>query len=285
MTGRPFWLVLRILWAGILLFPATQARSQVMYQDRAWQRVDPATLAFRGEILPRRFLPGEHPLGDADLLARNLTAETRTLVLDSGGGDVMVALAMARLIHDRGLDVRVQGRCASACALLPFLAGRRKEVAPGAVVEFHSTNSLDPRDTPDARARLTREMEAIRGQLPDLSRDGVTVTPPDLGGATVDAILAARRQNAAQLRQAIGDLYAEWGMAPALLDDIDRATDAYLAGHPGLSRDQVWWWFPSSLLMGRYGVTGLDAALVTADTLTRLGREVGGVHLSVERWP
>ncbi|MEE3623056.1 hypothetical protein UCD39_03535 [Nitrospirillum sp. BR 11752] len=255
------------------------------YQDRAWQRVDPATLAFRGEILPRRFLPGEHPLGDADLLARNLTAETRTLVLDSGGGDVTVALAMARLIHDRGLDVRVDGRCASACALLPFLAGRHKVVAPGAVVEFHSTNSLDPRDTPDARARLTREMEAIRGQLPDLSRDGVTITPPDLGGATVDAILAARRGNAAQLRQAIAGLYGEWGMAPALLDDIDRATDAYLAGHPGLLRDQVWWWFPSSLMTERYGVTGLDASLVTADTLMRLGREVGGIHLSAEHRP
>ncbi|MEA1651771.1 hypothetical protein UAJ10_22495 [Nitrospirillum sp. BR 11164] len=277
----------RLLWAGlltaVLLHPMTVCAQA--YQDKAWQRVDAATLAFHGEILPRRFLPGEHPVGDADLLARNLTPETRTLVLESGGGDVAVALEMARLIHGRQLDVVVEGRCASACALLPFLAGRRKTVAPGGVVEFHSTNSLDPRDTADARARLTAQMEAIRGQIPNLAQDGVTVTPPDLGGATVEAILAARRQNAAGLRQAIAALYREWGVAPALLDDIDQAADAYLADHPGVARDQVWWCLAPGLLAGRYGVTGLEAPAgpPPADVLANLERTVGGAHLVRER--
>ncbi|MBB6251776.1 hypothetical protein [Nitrospirillum iridis] len=251
------------------------------YQDKAWRREDAATLAFQGEILPRRFLPGEHPAGDAELLARHLTPETRTLVLDSGGGDVAVALEMARLIHDRRLDVVVRGRCASACALLPFLAGQRKTVAPGAVVEFHSTNSLDPRDTLDARARLIQEMAAIRDQLPDLSRDGVTVTPPDLGAATVEAILGARRQNAANLRQAIAALYREWGVAPTLLDDIDQATDDYLAAHPGIARDQVWWWLTPGVLADGYGVAGLTAhdPFLAPDALAQLAARFGGVHL------
>ncbi|MDG3443189.1 hypothetical protein [Nitrospirillum amazonense] len=277
----------RLLWASLLtvaLLHPMVVRAQA-YQDRAWQRVDAATLAFHGEILPRRFLPGEHPLGDADLLARNLTPETRTLVLDSGGGDVAVALEMARLIHGRQLDVMVQGRCASACALLPFLAGRRKIVAPGGVVEFHSTNSLDPRDTADARAHLTAQMDAIRGQIPNLAQDGVTVTPPDLGDATVEAILAARRQNAARLRQAIAALYGEWGVAAALLDDIDQAADAYLADHPGVARDQVWWCLAPALLAGRYGVMGLEAPAgpLPPDVLASLERTVGGVHLVRER--
>ncbi|WP_211100306.1 hypothetical protein, partial [Azospirillum sp. B4] len=266
----------------LLLLPiAGQAQG---YQDRAWRRVDDTTLAFQGEILPRRFLPGEHPVGDAELLARHLTPETRTLILESGGGDVAVALDMARLIHERQLDVVVRGRCASACALLPFLAGRRKTVPAGAVLEFHSTNSLDPRETADARARLGQQMEAIRAQLPNLAQDGVTALPPDLGNATIEAILAARRQNAARLRQAIAALYQDWGIAPTLLDDIDQATDTYLAAHPGSVRDQVWWCLAPAVLTGRYGVAGLAVETPpAADDLARLGASVGGVHLLRDR--
>ncbi|MDE1145579.1 MAG: hypothetical protein PW843_03025 [Azospirillaceae bacterium] len=279
---RRFWLVL--LLAVMAIGPA---RAQT-YQDRAWQRVDAATLAFRGQIQPRRFLPTEHPVSDAVLLARNLTPETRTLVLSSGGGDVAVALAMARMIHERRLNVVVDGRCASACAVLLFLAGDQKAVRPGAVLEFHSTNSLDPRDTPDAHLRLTREMQAIQGRLPDLARDGVAVAPPDLGGATVDAILAARRQNAAQLRDDIAALYQDLGVDAALLGDIDRAADAYLADHPDLTRDQVWWCLSPRLLADRYHVTGLGDVWMpdTADALTQAAERfiTGGMHLIRDHW-
>ena len=56
------------------------------------------------------------------------------LVIRSQGGLVDAALDMAEAVHDRGLDVEVDGACLSSCANYVFPAGRRKLLSgPGAV--------------------------------------------------------------------------------------------------------------------------------------------------------
>lgn len=60
------------------------------------------------------------------------------IVLNSPGGVVQEALAMARLVRGRGLDSRVAagGLCASSCPLL-FAGGVRRVAEPGAAIGVH----------------------------------------------------------------------------------------------------------------------------------------------------
>jgi hypothetical protein len=60
----------------------------------------------------------------------------RVVVLESGGGNLAVALEAYRLIRARGLDTAARGVCASACAVA-FLAGARRSAAAGTRFGFH----------------------------------------------------------------------------------------------------------------------------------------------------
>mgnify|MGYP000993527933 CR=1 FL=1 len=62
----------------------------------------------------------------------------REVVLNSRGGSVMDALAMGRLIRERGLSTAVEGRsyCASSCPLV-FAGGVARRVGSGAVIGVH----------------------------------------------------------------------------------------------------------------------------------------------------
>jgi len=59
------------------------------------------------------------------------------LVIRSQGGLVDAALDMAEAVHDRGLDVEVDGTCLSSCANYVFPAGRRKLLSGPAAVGWH----------------------------------------------------------------------------------------------------------------------------------------------------
>lgn len=68
--------------------------------------------------------------------------ETRVLVIDGPGGLRAQALRVAELANERGLAVRVDGRCASACALL-WAAARRREMTWTSGLGLHGS-ALDP---------------------------------------------------------------------------------------------------------------------------------------------
>lgn len=81
------------------------------------------------------------------------------VVLDSHGGRVYAARAMAGLIRDRGMHTQVRDICASACTLL-FIAGARRSLAPGGRLGFHgyATKSrfrLTDKAEEEARDRAT----------------------------------------------------------------------------------------------------------------------------------
>ena len=78
---------------------------------------------------------------------------TEVVLVNSPGGQLRAALAMARQIEQRGLRTLVAGRCMSACSIL-FLAGAQRQFATGiapvmTMVGIHgahrrSTKEVDP---------------------------------------------------------------------------------------------------------------------------------------------
>ncbi|WP_164658029.1 hypothetical protein [Tropicibacter sp. Alg240-R139] len=58
------------------------------------------------------------------------------VTLDSPGGHIYEARGFAKLIRQRRFDTQAAGDCSSACTL-PFVAGHRRSLAPGARLGFH----------------------------------------------------------------------------------------------------------------------------------------------------
>jgi ATP-dependent protease ClpP protease subunit len=75
---------------------------------------------------------------------RNIASKykVKTLYIDSGGGDVISAIALASDL--RRLDARlvVAGKCFSACANYIFAGSLHKNVLPGSLIVIHSTQIL-----------------------------------------------------------------------------------------------------------------------------------------------
>ena len=75
-----------------------------------------------------------------------------TLIVNSQGGDTDSGRQIGRLVFDRQLDVRVEGRCFSSCANYIFPAGRDKHIAAGSYVGWHGN---------DHQAVILAELEGI----------------------------------------------------------------------------------------------------------------------------
>ena len=93
------------------------------------------TINFDGPIDDRNVAKFETALENAP------SGTVKWVEITSGGGDARAGFKFGRLVHDRGLSVRVRGYCNSACAESVFLAGRIKDVEPGSLVLFHGTAS------------------------------------------------------------------------------------------------------------------------------------------------
>lgn len=68
------------------------------------------------------------------------TPQVRAVRLESPGGYVQPALAVAKIIQERGLDTYVGRFCASACTLV-FLGGQHRYLAPDARLGFHQASA------------------------------------------------------------------------------------------------------------------------------------------------
>ena len=97
---------------------------------------DQRAILASGEIVP----------GDAGRLARVLGRGTPSyhgteqILLDSPGGVVVEAIAMAELMRKTGVTtvVPASAMCASACASVLFVAGKYRAVQPGGQLLIHS---------------------------------------------------------------------------------------------------------------------------------------------------
>jgi len=101
-----------------------------------------SALAVTGTILP----------GSAESFAAEIDSYgeyVKTVVLDSPGGSVADALAMGRLIRERGFATAVKagGLCASSCPLV-FAGGVERLADPAAAIAVHQIYAATPSDTP-----------------------------------------------------------------------------------------------------------------------------------------
>jgi hypothetical protein len=86
--------------------------------------------------------------GTAERFAQEIARRgdyVKTVVLNSPGGSVRDALAMGRLIRDKGLDTRVEaaGHCASSCPLV-FAGGVARTAGKNASIGVHQVFAVTP---------------------------------------------------------------------------------------------------------------------------------------------
>lgn len=92
-----------------------------------WTRISPETLAFEGVIAKATL----------DEFLEKIDDNVKIIQVNSGGGDVLTGVRIARHIQSRHLQVHVKGFCTSSCANYLFLAGTEKKIA--GVVGFHGS--------------------------------------------------------------------------------------------------------------------------------------------------
>lgn len=91
--------------------------------------------------------------------------DTSVLVMRSPGGVRHQALKVADLVNERGLTVRIDGRCASACALL-WAAAQSREMTAASKLGLHASRLNVPLPLPGAieariNARNDRQTDEV----------------------------------------------------------------------------------------------------------------------------
>jgi hypothetical protein len=134
--------------------PAVSTPMEVLRQPLEVKLGSGGTLAVTGTIMP----------GSAETFAAAVDAYAEyvdTVVLNSPGGAVDDALAMGRLIREKGFATSVAAGtlCASSCPLV-FAGGEERVAAPGAAIAVHQIYAAAPADSSMA-ARLAAAGSAM----------------------------------------------------------------------------------------------------------------------------
>jgi ATP-dependent protease ClpP protease subunit len=79
----------------------------------------------------------------------------KKVLIDSGGGDSLAALAIAKIIQQHRINVEVNNLCASSCANYIFIAANEKIIGPSAIIMFHGG------PTQENMMHLSREAETF----------------------------------------------------------------------------------------------------------------------------
>ncbi len=116
----------KVLLIGAVCFILNGCESEID-KSGTWEEVDEQTLRFVGTI-------DEHT---HERFLETITPEITTLQVRTDGGEVEPGLAVGQEIHNRELDIIVDGMCSSSCANYWFPAGNKKTVPLGSWVGFH----------------------------------------------------------------------------------------------------------------------------------------------------
>jgi hypothetical protein len=104
-----------------------------------WTIVNDTTLSFSGAI----------SLGEFERFRRAYKRGIKELIVDSPGGSTFEAIEIGTVIYRDKLDIKVEGKCLSSCALYFFLPAKKKTLKNG-LVGFHGsvgvTQELYPED-------------------------------------------------------------------------------------------------------------------------------------------
>ena len=91
-----------------------------------WTAVSKDTLSFQGSI----------ESSELDKFSQVFNSDVTKIIVDSGGGDAEMGLAIGEIIAKANVDIEVQGICVSSCANYIFTAGRHKVLNRG-IVGYH----------------------------------------------------------------------------------------------------------------------------------------------------
>jgi hypothetical protein len=134
--------------------------------------------------------------------------------LNSGGGRVFEALAIARAIAQRGLDTYVEGTCSSACTII-FLAGRDRGATHEARLGFHRP-SFAGFDTTVATAAEVLEVYQDVGLSAAFRERALQVPANEIWYPTTHELLAS----GVVTRVAHAGEAATWGIQMRGLEDL-----------------------------------------------------------------
>jgi hypothetical protein len=131
-----------------------------------------------------------------DLLGRN--PEVKTIILSSGGGQVIEGMGIAALIRKKKLDTHVEAVCSSACTLA-FLGGTNRSLSPAAQVGFHrayrSTPTFLLKADPDGDQLVNdvmRQAYADSGLAPSVIDRTMATPSEDMWYPATNELIAAR---------------------------------------------------------------------------------------------
>ncbi len=99
-----------------------------------WKMISAEVMSFTGEIKP----------GSELEFFKKMNPNIKQIELNSGGGYVRIAIAIAEEIKRRNLNVRVSGFCISSCANYLFLAGNIKYL--NGVLGFHGSGGASSKE-------------------------------------------------------------------------------------------------------------------------------------------
>lgn len=88
----------------------------------------------------------------------------RSIIVNSGGGNLLAGMAIGKLVTEHQLDVHINGLCNSACANFIFPSGKSKSLTSNSIVMYHG-NSLQ-----EKQQHLRQALRAVNGdakKLPD----------------------------------------------------------------------------------------------------------------------
>jgi hypothetical protein len=131
-------------------------------------------MAFKLEAGGRLVAKGSIAAGSAERFSEEIAARgeyVKTVVLDSPGGALDDAMAMARLIRERGFDTEVAdgSLCASSCPLV-FAGGKQRHAGDKAAIGVHQFYAATPGEATPAQvmadaqsttARITRHLASM----------------------------------------------------------------------------------------------------------------------------
>ena len=111
-----------------------------------------------------------------------------TVVLQSNGGRMLEARAMASAIRRRGLNTYVEHQCLSACTLL-LIAGRDRAMEPNAQIGFHAFSF--PGVDFDSENNPARAVYAAAGISEDFIRHAMTIPAAQMWYPTLHELVSA----------------------------------------------------------------------------------------------
>jgi ATP-dependent protease ClpP protease subunit len=136
--------LIRVLIVCIILIVANSLIYNVLKNKGYW--VDEVTIT--GDITVNSYVQFKK-IFDKSIVT------PKKILIDSGGGDALAALAIAKIIQQHRINVEVNSLCASSCANYIFIAGNEKIIGPSAIIMFHGG------PTQENMMQLSREAETF----------------------------------------------------------------------------------------------------------------------------